>query len=872
MPTIPAHFNVSMQPAAHPAAVVQTGAARFTLLTDRLLRLEWEANGRFENRASQAFWYRRQPTPPFSQREEAGWLHVETDYLHLQYRLGAPFTPQTLTIRLKQSDTEWQYGDEDLHNLRGTTRTLDMVSGSTQLEPGLLSRAGWVVVDDGRSLLFNDKGWLTPRKTADPIDLYFFGYGLDFKACLRDYTAVTGPTPLLPRWALGNWWSRYWAYTQDELTDLMRDFRAHDVPLSVCIVDIDWHLPGWTGYTWNKDLFPDPPAFIAWLHAQGLKTALNLHPADGIGTHEAAYPAMAARLGVDAADGAHIPFDIANPDFVQPYFELLHHPQEADGVDFWWMDWQQGEVSGLPGLDPLWWLNHLHFYDLGRDGQKRPFVFSRWGGLGNHRYPIGFSGDTYVNWETLAFQPYFTSTAANVGYGWWSHDIGGHMRGVEEGALYARWVQFGVFSPILRLHSTNNPFHDRRPWGYDADVLRVTRDAMQLRHALIPYLYTMSWRNATAHEPPVRPMYHDYPQQEAAYCCPQQYTFGTELIAAPYTAPADADTQLSRQVIWLPPGDWFHFFSGEYARGDSWLARYGALDDVPVFARAGAIVPLGPRVGWGGVANPEALDLHIFAGADNAFTLYEDDGETQAHQRGAAALTTITQQWQGNEVTVTVDAAAGDLSQIPAVRQLRLLLVGVKAPDVWELAVDAKSVTCAAAYDGDRECFTVGPVALPQTAVLTFTCRTEGESLLSRRDRTEETVMAMLRAFRMETAVKHAIAQLLPDLVAQPERLAQVLPGLAPAHLRALLEVTQQAGIHHVQNKHDADLVVLWNNRADPAITYRYANWFPELWQLDEQFRNQEGIVPRFLAFTPSARWQTDISYSQLYRHQISAD
>ena len=261
------------------------------------------------------------------------------------------------------------------------------------------------------------------------------------------------------------------------------------------------------------------------------------------------------------------------------------------GVNFWWIDWQQGNPVKTPGLNLLWWINHLHFQDSGRR-DRRPFIFSRWGGLGNHRYPIGFSGDTFITWDSLAFQPYFTATAANVGYGWWSHDIGGHMGGVEDRELYTRWVQFGVFSPILRLHSTNNPFHERRPWGYDAEVLGITRQAMQLRHALIPYLYSMAWLNHKQGIPPIRPMYYLYPDMDQAYSCPNQYTFGSELIAAPFTSPRDADTRLSRQVIWLPPGDWFNFFDGRYFEGDSWQAVYGDLGEIPVFARSGAIIPL----------------------------------------------------------------------------------------------------------------------------------------------------------------------------------------------------------------------------------------------------------------------------------------
>ncbi|MEZ4595085.1 MAG: glycoside hydrolase family 31 protein [Chloroflexota bacterium] len=810
MSQIPSHFQLDFDPIANPAAVVIAGSARFTVFTSRLIRLEYDENGRFQNAPSQPFWYRNQPVPPFEQGVKDGRLTIETEHLQLTYQIGKKFTAKSLQITLLESNTIWQFGAENPQNLLGTYRTLDEVSGSTPLEPGLLSRSGWALVDDSKTLIFNTDGWLEPRPNPDALDLYFFGYGLDYAACLRDYFALTGPVPLLPRWALGNWWSRYWAYTQDELTQLMRDFRAHDVPLSVCIVDIDWHLAGWTGYTWNRDLFPDPPAFIRWLHAQGLKTALNLHPADGVGPHEAQYDAMAQRLGQKAA-GEFIPFNIPDPDFANAYFDLLHHPYEADGVDFWWMDWQQGELSSLPGLDPLWWLNHLHFYDIARNNDKRPFVFSRWGGLGNHRYPIGFSGDTHVDWDSLNFQPFFTATAANVGYSWWSHDIGGHMFGVEEAELYARWVQFGVFSPIFRLHSTKNRYHDRRPWGYDAEVLAVTRDAMQLRHALIPYLYSLSWRNATQHQAPIRPMYHDYPARDEAYQCPQQYTFGPDLIAAPHTTPADPDTNLSRQVVWLPPGTWHHFFTGEQFAGDSWQVQYGRLHHIPLFAKAGAIVPLGPKVGWGGIANPETIDLHCFAGASGAFTLYEDDGETLGYQNGRYALTQFTQDWQDDQLTVTIQPASGDVSQIPAKRSYRLHLRGLSRHAMLTARLDGQPVDLAAVYDEQIECWETAVLAVPPTSQLQLTA--SGSPLVAPRDRLVETVDEMLVAFKLESLVKAAVYHNVNQLRGNPDLLKTWESQLRPSQMQALLEVAQQAGSHTLPDFAGGQ-TIQWDNKA----------------------------------------------------------
>ena len=695
----------SFHPEADPQAVVTAKNVRFTVLTDRLLRLEYSRDDVFEDRPSQAFWHRRQPVPSFRKTVTDSSIEIETDFLHLKYQITPKgFTAKTLSITLKGTGTTWTHGARQKDNLKGTARTLDGVAGTTALENGLLSRSGWAVVDDSKSLVFNDSGWLEPRASqasdarniikVTSKDLYFFGYGNDYAACLRDFTAVAGKIPLIPRYILGNWWSRYWAYTQDELKALMEEFRAHDVPLSVCIVDMDWHITrtgnssdGWTGYTWNRDLFPDPEGFIAWLHGQGLRTALNLHPARGIHPHEQQYEQMAKWMDVDPASQQPISFDIADPHFMQGYFEILHHPYESPspegkgaggegksdgGVDFWWMDWQQGTKSKIHGLDPLWLLNHLHFYDLGRDGRKRPFVFSRWGGLGNHRYPIGFSGDTIIRWRSLAFQPRFTATAANVGYGWWSHDIGGHMMKDDTPELYLRWVQFGVFSPIFRLHSTNRPALERRPWAKPERIFQAARDAMQLRHALIPYIYSMAWRAHKTGISLVAPMYYGNMDDPSAYEAKDQYFFGSELIAAPITAPADPQTGLAVKQVWLPPGDWYNFFTGQRFTGGQWHEISASLEDIPVFAKAGTIVPLAPKAGWGGIDNPIEIDIHIFPGAENAFDLYEDDGETTDYERGSHAVTRFS--LEANKFTI--HSVVGDRSLIPSTRTYRLHIHG----------------------------------------------------------------------------------------------------------------------------------------------------------------------------------------------------
>jgi alpha-glucosidase (family GH31 glycosyl hydrolase) len=429
-------------------------------------------------------------------------------------------------------------------------------------------------------------------------------------------------------------------------------------------------------------------------------------------------------MEIDPELRSPIHFEISDPRFVEGYFEILHHPYELAsptraersasgdeagrgagggvGVDFWWMDWQQGKKSRLAGLDPLWALNHLHFQDLGRDGRKRPFVFSRWGGLGNHRYPIGFSGDTIIEWSSLAFQPYFTSTAANVAYGWWSHDIGGHF--YEDGTpeLYLRWVQFGVFSPIFRLHSTNRPALERRPWAKPERIYHAARDAMQLRHQLIPYLYSMAWRAHQTGLSLVTPMYYGHMDSPEAFRAKDQYFFGTELLVAPVVKPMDVETGYTTQRIWFPDGKWFNFFNGERITGGAWRKIHAALEEIPVFAKAGAILPLAPRVGWGGIENPAQLDLYVFPGADNVFELYEDDGETTDYQQDKYAIT----RFMLEKDSFTIQSVSGDTSLVPSQRTYCVHLRGVD---------ESISASLSGKYDSATRTLSLDPVTLKPT-------------------------------------------------------------------------------------------------------------------------------------------------------------
>ena len=382
---------------------------------------------------------------------------------------------------------------------------------------------------------------------------------------------------------------------------------------------------GWTGYTWNKDLFPDPEAFLAELHKRQLRVSLNDHPSEGVHSFEEPYHDMAEALKRDPSKGLPIPFDITDRSFLAAFFDVLHRRFEKQGVDFWWIDWQQGTTSRSPGIDPLWVLNHYHFLDNGLGG-RRPLIFSRYGGPGSHRYPVGFSGDTHITWASLDFQPEFTATASNIGYGWWSHDIGGHYHGTHDEELTTRWVQLGVFSPIMRLHSSEKPFLRKEPWLFEMESRNTITSFLRLRHKLLPYLYTMNVRSSRDSEPVVQPMYWWHSEKQGAYTARNQYYFGSELLVIPITSPRDVQTRMGRVNAWVPPGRHVDIFSGAVYDGDRNLWLYRPLEQYPVLATEGAIIPLDAEVQpKNGTGCPQSLEVMIVVGADGHFEILEDD-------------------------------------------------------------------------------------------------------------------------------------------------------------------------------------------------------------------------------------------------------
>lgn len=744
----------------HEKALVTAGRARFCVLTERVVRMEWAAtDSGFRDAATMLAQTRRmEQVPEFTVTNDGGKLAIVTKSLRLEYDANSKesFNDENLKVQLLQKgefavgDGTWVPSMTDAVRadaLPGTIRTLDGANGRVPLDCqqqgpeymrdkhctyGVMShKRGFTVQDDSLAVTFDEDPqwpWLqkpAATKAADPAtctnvpsdkrrvcglyvnslesciaqgccfapsairgaalpnqadgfrcfysttsyqDLYFFGHGHDFRGALREFTQLSGKIPIPPRFAFGVFYSRWWAYSDADLQfDIVGQYEDRGLPLDVLVIDMDWHLTfyknggtdqagqskGWTGLTWDKNLFPDPTQFLTWLHEKGIAVTLNLHPASGVQPWEDTYAEVATAMGIDPASQKYVPFRITDKKFAETWLNISIGRREGEGVDFWWLDWQQGEdwierVEGRRNVNPTIWLNYVFFTNPNHWGRTkaRPMLLHRFGGIGNHRYPVGFSGDSFASWETLGFQPEFTMMAANLAYGYWSHDLGG-FNNAPEPELFTRWVQWGAVSPIFRTHSSKDASSDRRIWKYSDEYYEITRAAMELRSSLIPYVYSEAW---TAHKEGLSVLHGvflDYPDHDEAYNYTQQYMYGSQMLVSPVVQPVAKDTKLSPKSIWLPPGAWYDFLTGDIIAGPIVYSHSYALNEIPRFAKAGSIIPTAPHEASSGTSSvgqnshvPTKLHLLVVPGAPKHFyELNEDDGLTKEYLSGQHAST-----------------------------------------------------------------------------------------------------------------------------------------------------------------------------------------------------------------------------------------
>jgi alpha-glucosidase (family GH31 glycosyl hydrolase) len=657
---------------ANPNNVIKGLKYRISVLTERLIRLEYSPTGIFEDRPSQRVWKRDMGQVDFKIKQDEKYLEISTAYFDLFYHKEMPFQSNNklmpdnnLKIVSKENNKHWYYGHPEVRNFGVPSFKLN--KKKLIFEKSLYSIDGFVSIDDSASQVIEETGDLSKRN--EETDIYVFMYGKDFEKGLHDYYELTGFPALIPRYALGNWWTRNIKYDEKEIKNLVSSFNDSKIPLSTIILNDEWHINEFenikdikTGFTFNPELFKNPKELIDYVHSKGVRLGLNINPSGGILPYETYYEKALSYLG--GTKGSILPLDLNDPKNLDIYLKLMIHPLDNLGVDFY--------QNGTSDKKDLFLLNHYHFYDMMRDYKRRPLLLTSFSNIAPHRYPVLYSGETIVSWDTLKLLPLYNSSSANSGVSFWSHDIGGFHRGIEDDELYVRYVQLGTFSPILKFGSQKGKYYKREPWKWDVKTFEITKKYLNLRHKLLPYLYTESYKYYKEGKPIIKPIYYKHPEMVDDELYKNEYYFGSELFISPIVKPKEKIMDRVIHRFFIPSGIWYDFVTGKKFPGGKNYISFFKDDDYPVFASVGAIIPLGDNENINDTTPPKNLEIHIFPGKNNTYTLYEDDGVSDLYKKGFYLLTSIDYNYLPSNYTVIIRALEGKSGIVPERRNYKI--------------------------------------------------------------------------------------------------------------------------------------------------------------------------------------------------------
>jgi alpha-glucosidase (family GH31 glycosyl hydrolase) len=668
---------------------------RITVLSERLLRLEYSSKGQFNDNLTFLVANRDFPLPKFKVEEDEKYLVITTKYFMMQYVKERPFKgpifapDSNLKVKLQNTDKLWYPTHPEARNFKSDTISLDTYP-NLKLEKGLYSTDGFATLSDSNPIIINEEGILEKTEN-DTIDIYLFMYRRDFGYCLKDYFTLTGYPELLPRYALGIWWNRDRIYNFENTKDIISTFNKYEIPLSVLLLGEFWHIKDAeninahkTGFTFNNILFPNPTEFINYMHDRGVRIGLNIDPTEGIRKEETNYNVSASDMGI--TDSSTIPFKPYSKMFVINYLNNHINPLMNMGVDFFWLDYKD-ELDNLKALD------YYHFNNYKVSTEKRGMLLTRNPLTSAHKYPVLYSGETLVSWNELEYLPFYNSNSANIGVSWWSHDVGGYKLGIEDSELYLRHIQFATFSPIFRFSAMRGPFYKREPWLWDVKTYTIVKNYCNLRQRLIPYLYTENYRYHKTGLPLVQPLYYNYPEIYDEPDYKNEYYFGSEFVVSPITKQKDLVMNRAVERIYLPKGTWYDFKTGKKFVGDKRYVAFYKDEDYPLFVKAGGIIPLGTlKTNRNDTSNPDELEVHIFPGQSNIYKLYEDDGISRLYEEGYYIVTAFDYNYMANNYTLIIHPIEGKTEIIPKTRNYKIRFRNTKQADNVDIFLNAEKV------------------------------------------------------------------------------------------------------------------------------------------------------------------------------------
>ena len=679
------NFRIDIKKSKTPSSYVFRGKKyRISIISDSLIRFEYNEKGKFNDYPTLFAQNRSFGKPKINVEEDNSILIIKNDKFILEYRKDMPFigtsvfSEQYLKVSVKDSDKRWYFNHPEARNLKSTFYSLDDSQGKVDLDKGLFSLDGFASIDDSKTPIIDSNGSLI-IPSPNNIDTYLFIYNGDFGIGLRDYFNLTTLPPLIPRYALGVWWAKNEKYTVEDIQNLVNSFRKNKIPVSILLLGEYARTKNKysdISFSFDKNIFPYPVALANYLHQNNIFLGLNIKTDGILSIEEAGHNEFANIYNKD--QDKNIPINVYNPNLIDGFLKGIINPLIKSGLDFLWVD-----DNDINHKLRNFVMNYYLFNNFNSSIMNRNLILSRNFGYVPHKYSILYSGQTNINWKTLRYLPFYNANSSNIGVSWWSHDIGGYKGGTEDSELYMRYVQLGVFSPILRLSSEGGKYYKREPWKWDAKTSSIVKEYLQLRHKLIPYLYSEAKKYSSSGTTLIQPLYYKYPETYDEPLYKNEYYFGSELFVSPIVH--EKDSVMNRVVhrLFLPKGVWYDFKTGKKFIGGKRYVTFFKDEDYPVFARTGAIVPLAvldPN-NINNTSSPKKLEIHIFPGRSNTYKLYEDDGITKKYKNGDSFVTEINYYYKENDFSVSLEPLKGKSGIIPAKRDYVIRFRNTKFTD-----------------------------------------------------------------------------------------------------------------------------------------------------------------------------------------------
>ena len=531
-------------------------------------------------------------------------------------------------------------------------------------------------------------------EVADKVDYYFI-YGPEADQIIGHYRELTGEVPLFGRWAYGFWQCKNKYQSQQEIEGVAAKYRALHIPVDNIVQDWFWWVT-MGEMKWN-DKYPDPQGLINKLHDEHFHLMVSVWPYFRPGSpvyddfdKKGWFVAKTLTGGFHPLGQAL--YDATNPEAQKQYWANVNAALFQKGVDAWWLDTDEPETEGREDniltdhkLSIGSGARYANVYSLFHAGgvsegqqaasdKKRVFILSRSGYAGVQRYGVtAWSGDVLSNWMTFARQIPAGLNYSISGMPYWTTDIGGFISGGNLNdpkfrELFVRWFQFGAFSPIFRVHGTRYP-DENELWSYGSDAQKILVDYDTLRYRLMPYIYSQAWQVTSNHGTLMRPLVMDWRDDVEAQNTGDEYLFGPAILVSPvYTQGATSRT------VYLPKATWYDFWTGEKLEGSKRIEADAPLNKLPLFVRAGSIVPMGPAMEWSTEKPADPIELRIYPGADGDFTLYEDENDNYNYKKGEHA--TIALHWDDAAKTLTLGAREGSFPGMLTEHAFHVVLVG----------------------------------------------------------------------------------------------------------------------------------------------------------------------------------------------------